>query len=201
MKKPPAWRCAFASALLATLPTAAFSGSCLLPDDLLAQPRPERLQNDVATQMPCYQLEAAWLLGFGVYVTSFKQLPGPIAEEYRYYEYIRAFLAGDREPKITTQADQEALLMAALALLKDDGGERYQAYRYFITRRYWRMNPEATQLSTRALRHVLALSSDPGLLKSEQDVECFIRADYPVFPVARIIETRAFRHCLEEAPE
>ena len=84
-------------------------------------------------------------------------------------------------------------------MLQDDGGERYQAYRYFITRQYWRMNPQTTRLSAIALQHVLALSSAPGVLKTEQDVDCFIRADYPVFPIVEIVETPVFKRCVEQA--
>ena len=190
MKEKPPFRAVLAWILLTILPTAAFSGTCILPRDLLNQPLPERPLIAGETEMPCYQLEAAYLLGLGVPVMGAQRLMAPISEEYRYYEYIRAFLAGELNPEITTQADQEALLLAALAVLQDDGGERYQAYRYFITRQYWRMNPQTTRLSAIALQHVLALSSAPGVLKTEQDVDCFIRADYPVFPLWRSLKPR-----------
>jgi len=125
------------------------------------------------------------------------RFPDNAPAEYGYYLYIRAFLVADRRPGLPSTEAKTAYLLSALALLPDDS-DRTQIYTSFILRTYYRRNAQSLDLAVAPLSEVAQSFIPPSAITNEKELNCFIRADYPSFPVEKIIETPVFQDCVKE---
>ncbi len=168
--------------------------SCLPPEALIAGKPATRFMDEA---LICGRLEAMYLAGLGKLTRNLDQFQDNIPAEYGYYVLTRMFLMLDLFPDMTTEEARNAYLLSALAVLPENS-DRYQIYSSFILRKYFRRNAQSLDLAVAPLSEVILSFTPPQAIANEKELNCFIRADYPGFPIEKIIETPVYRECVRE---
>ncbi|HHB81828.1 MAG TPA: hypothetical protein ENK83_08830 [Aliiroseovarius sp.] len=182
--------------LTTTLAPPASARTCLPPDALIAG-KPATLAIDEA--LICGRLEAMYLAGLGKLTRNLDQFQDNFSAEYRYYVLTRMFLMLDLYPNMTTNEARNAYLLSALAVLPESG-DRSQIYASYILRTYFRRNEPALDLARGPMSAVILTFAPPPAITNEKELNCFVRADYPTFPVEKIMGTPVYKACVE-APD
>jgi len=168
--------------------------TCLPPEALIAGEPAKRFVDEA---LICGRLEAMYLAGLGKLTRNLDQFQDNIPAEYGYYVLMRMFLMLDLFPGMTTEEAKNAYLLSALAVLPENS-DRSQIYTSYILRTYFRRNEPALDLARAPMSEVIQTFLPPQSITNEKELNCFIRADFPSFPVEKIIETPVFQDCIKE---
>ena len=166
---------------------------CLPPEALIAA-KPASLS--ISDALICGRFEAMYLAGLGKLTRNLDQFQDNIPAEFGYYMLTRMFLMLDLYPNTTTDEARNAYLLSALAVLPENG-DRYQIYTSWILRTYFRRNDPALDVARAPMSAIIQTFTLPQAITNDKELNCFIRADYPTFPVEKIIETPVFQECVK----